>query len=274
MKTKLLLIFFLISGIAMAGCNQKQHYRPDSKIVKALTSQYPKAKRIEWEQKKGYYVAEFNLDNVETESWYDSNGNWVMTESNIKYNSLPQAIRDHFEKSIYNNWKKEDIDKIERPGMEPVFILEIEKEEQDLELYYTENGTLAKTVTDDHKDNSTNYQPVAITIQKIIKQKYPNANIIETDMENGKYEVDILDNGRMKEVIFNDTTWEATYWEVNKSEVPTIVMEAFRQSKYGKYRIDEIHFFETPTNRYYHFELEQGDKDTYLSIDTNGIIME
>ena len=274
MKTKLLLIFFLISGIAMAGCNQKQHYRPDSKIVKAFTSQYPKAKKIEWEQKKGYYVAEFNFNNVETESWYDSNGNWVMTESNIKYNSLPQAIRDHFEKSIYNNWKKEDIDKIERPGMEPVYILEIEKEEQDLELYYTENGTLAKTVTDGHKDNLANYQPVALTIQKIIKQKYPNAIIIETDMENGKYEVDILDNGRMKELIFNDTTWEATYWEVNKSEVPNVVMEAFRQSTYGKYRIDEIHFFETPTNRYYHFELEQGDKDAYLSIDTNGKIME
>ena len=51
-----------------------------------------------------------------------------MTESNLRYSSLPQAIREQFEKSVYSTWKKDDIDKIERAGMEAVYIIELEKE--------------------------------------------------------------------------------------------------------------------------------------------------
>lgn len=50
-----------------------------------------------------------------------------MTESNLRYSSLPQAIREQFEKSVYSTWKKDDIDKIERAGMEAVYIIEISK---------------------------------------------------------------------------------------------------------------------------------------------------
>lgn len=274
MKTKFLLLFLLISGIVMAGCNQKKQYRPDGKIVKAFTAKYPQAKKVEWEQKQGYYVAEFHHDNVENEVWYDQNGNWRMTESNIKYNSLPQAIRNSFENSDYKNWKREDVDKIERPGTQTIYILEIENNGKDMDLYYTENGRLVKTVADTHKGKLVGYMPVKSNIQDMIKQKYPDAVIVETDMEKGKYEVDIMDNGKMKEVIFDGNNWEATYWEVNKSEVPTAVMDAFRKSTYNNYRIDEIHYYETPAKNYYHFELEQGDKDAYLSIDPTGKIIE
>ena len=61
-----------------------------------------------------YYVAEFREDGIEHEAWFDGTGKWVMTESNLRYSSLPQAIREQFEKSVYSTWKKDDIDKIER----------------------------------------------------------------------------------------------------------------------------------------------------------------
>ena len=44
--------------------------------------------------------------------------------------------------------------------------------------------------------------PVASDIQIWIKQKYPDATIIEMDNEKGKLEVDILDGGKAKELIF------------------------------------------------------------------------
>lgn len=274
MKTKfLLIIVLLLSGIVIGSCNHKKQYRPDKAIIQAVKTKYPEAKKIEWEQKQGYYVAEFNNNNTEYEAWFDKNGNWVMTESNIKYNNLPQNIRYEFEKSSYSDWKKEDIDKIERPDMKTVYILEVEKEDQDIDLYYTEDGMLMKTFMDEQKDGQISYMPIPATIMNTIRQKYPQATIIKTELDKGKYEIDILDNGDPKEMIFNGTTWEATYWEVVKSEIPNAVMEAFRNSAYNKYRIDEIHFFETPTNSYYHFELEQSGTDAYLSIDPQGNVI-
>lgn len=274
MKTKILLfVFLLITGIVITGCNQKKQYRPDAKIVNAFNTKYPKANQVEWEQKQSYYVAEFQNDGIECEAWFDSNGKWSMTESNIRYNALPQAIKDNFEKSMYSNWKKDDVDKIERVGMNPVYIIEIEKEGQDTDLYYSENGMLVKTVNDVNKEDRFSYLPVPADIKDIIKQKYPDAMIIDMDLDKGKYEIDILDNGKFKEVIFNGNAWEATYWEITKAEVPSVVMEAYRDSNYGKYALDDIHFFETPVTTYYHFELEQGNTKAYLSIDPSGKII-
>ncbi len=274
MKTNLLLLFFLtFSSFVIASCNQTSKYRPDKKITDVFKVKYPKASKIEWEQKNGYFVAEFYENGIESEAWFDSSGKWSMTESNIKYNMLPQAIRDHFEKSIYNTWKKEDIDKIERADSEPIYIIEIEKNEQETDLYYTANGKLVKSVNAPQKGDISPQIPVSSMILNQIRQKYPEAVIIDTELDKGKYEVDILDKGKAKEVVFNGNTWEATYWEVTKAEVPTVVMDAFRKSAYGKHRIDDIHYFETPTATYYHFELEQGDMDTYLSIDSNGNII-
>lgn len=274
MKTRILLFVFLfITGVVIAGCNQKKQYRPDTQIIKALDSKFPKANKVEWKQKQEYYVAEFQNNGDETEVWFDNTGKWVMTETDVKYNALPAAIRADFEKSMYSNWKKDDIDKIERDGMEPVYIIEIEKDDHDTDLYYSENGMLVKTANDVKKDDTFSYMPVTASIRDMVMQKYPNATIIDTEMENGKHEIDILDNGKYKEVIFNGNTWESTHWEVTKTEVPTMVMDAFRKSEYGKYGIDDIHFFETPAASYYHFELEQGDSEAYLSIDPNGNII-
>ena len=242
MKTRLILFILLfISGFAIAGCKQQNQYRPDAKIVAAFNNKYPQSDKVEWEQKQGYYVAEFREDGIEHEAWFDGTGKWVMTESNLRYSSLPQAIREQFEKSVYSTWKKDDIDKIERAGMEAVYIIELEKEGLDTDLYYVGNGNLIKTVNEVSKE---------------------------------KLEVDILDGGKAKELIFQGNDWLSTSWEVSKAEVPSVVMETFRHSNFGKYRIDDIHFYETPNNSYYYFDLEQGNSEVHLSIDPTGNILQ
>ena len=216
MKTRLILFILLfISGFAIAGCKQQNQYRPDAKIVAAFNNKYPQSDKVEWEQKQGYYVAEFREDGIEHEAWFDGTGKWVMTESNLRYSSLPQAIREQFEKSVYSTWKKDDIDKIERAGMEAVYIIELEKEGLDTDLYYVGNGNLIKTVNEVSKEKRSSYMPVASDIQIWIKQKYPDATIIEMDNEKGKLEVDILDGGKAKELIFQGNDWLSTSWKLS-----------------------------------------------------------
>ena len=134
----------------------------------------------------------------------------------------------------------------------------------DTDLYYVGNGNLIKTVNEVSKEKRSSYMPVASDIQIWIKQKYPDATIIEMDNEKGKLEVDILDGGKAKELIFQG----------NEAEVPSVVMETFRHSNFGKYRIDDIHFYETPNNSYYYFDLEQGNSEVHLSIDPTGNILQ
>ena len=67
-----------------------------------------------------------------------------MTESDIKYSSLPVVIRNSFESGEYGKWEVEDVDKLERSGMETIYIIEAELGEQEVALHYLENGTLVK----------------------------------------------------------------------------------------------------------------------------------
>lgn len=275
MKTRLLFwVLLFISGLTIAGCKKQNKNRPEAKIVVAFNNKYPQAGKVKWEQKQGYYIAEFREKNTGHEAWFDDTGKWVMTESNLKYSALPQAIREQFEKSIYNTWKKDDIDKIEQAGMETLYIIKLEKEGLDTDLYYVANGNLIKTVNEVSEQKRKEYMPVASDIRTWIGQKYPDATIIGMDNEEGKLEVDILDGGKAKKLLFQGKNWLSTSWEVNKSEVPSAVMETFRHSDFGKYRIDEIHFYETPDTSYYHFDLELGNSEVHLSIGPNGNMLQ
>lgn len=274
MKTKLLFFTFLfITGIVFAGCNQKNQYRPDAKVITEFNAKYPQAARVEWEAQKGYQSAEFRNNGTESEAWFENSGKWLMTKTELKYSALPTEVRNQLEKSTYAGWKKEEVHKIERDGMAPVYIIDLEKGEQETNLYYAENGTLVKTINDAQKEKRNNFMPVSPTLKDKISLKYPGATIIETDTGNGLLEVDIIDKGQIKELTFNDDLWVSTSWAVNKTDVPQNVIDALRKSSYSNYRIEDIHYVETPDHSYYLFDLEQGDKDTHLSIDPSGNIL-
>lgn len=274
MKTSVFIFMLLgIAGLALTGCNNKKSYKPDARIISAMNAKYPKAARIEWEQKHDYQVAEYYDNGVESEAWFDNNGRWLMTESDVKYTALPAAVRNGFEKSIYAGWKKDDIDKIERDGMAPVYVIEVEKEGQDMDLYFTAGGMMVKAVNDDARERWGNYLPVMPVIKDRVVQKYPDATIINTYKKGGRLYVDIVDNNKPKELIFDNNEWNETSWMVDRADVPSAVMNALQKSDYNNYRIKDITFNEGKDFSYYHFDLEQGGTDKELSIDPNGQIV-
>lgn len=276
MKAKLLfLMFFLITGIVMAGCNQRSKYRPEAKVVSSLNAKYPQASRVKWEQEKGYQVAEFHEKGVECKAWFNNDGKWIMTESDIKYSALPAAIRSDVEKGEYSNWKKDDVDKIERAGMAAVYVLEMKKDAQETELYYTESGELVKVITEGQKKQKLAYMPLNQSVRDKITLKYPKATIIEADEENGMLEVDILDDGKNKEVLFTpQNEWVSTTWEIRKSDIPAAVNAILDEAPYKDYRIDDVHFVETPSKSYYWLELEKGNSELKLAVTPEGEVVQ
>lgn len=67
-------------------------------IQNEFMTMYPNAKVEEWEQKFGYSVVDFRLNGFDAEAWFGANG-WVMTETDIPYQSLPEAVKRYLNRA-------------------------------------------------------------------------------------------------------------------------------------------------------------------------------
>ena len=190
MKTTLVTALILLSTtFAFSSCKDSS-YTPPQNVVSAFKAKYPSAKRVEWEVKNTYQVAEFHIDFTEVEAWFDNNGQWVMTESDVKYNSLPVVIRNSFKSGEYGRWEVEDVDKLERAGMETIYIIEAELGEQEVALHYLENQQIMKEVVFNHQNQwvvttwEVSHNNVPANVMNVLKtSSYANYRIDDIDYE-------------------------------------------------------------------------------------------
>ena len=141
-------------------------------------------------------------------------------------------------------------------------------------LYYSEEGILVKSVADTDND-SENYLPAEIpaAIETFIKKQYPNARLVEIEVEHGMTEVDIIDGNISKEIVFNSSNeWISTSWDVRRNGLPETVTHAIASSeKYAGYQIDDAYFVETPDEgEYYLVELEKGELEVKVKVNAKG----
>lgn len=244
----------------------------------ALADIFPNVNRVEWEAKGTYYVAEFYNNNYETSAWFTRNAEWQMTEIDIPFNALPAAVRSAFQSGNYATWRVDDVDMLERKGMETVYIIEVEQGRQEVDLYYTEEGVLANERVDiDGSQNPDDYLPsdLSSTVRAFISERYPNARLIEIDTErNGMIEVDIVHENVGKEVLFSSTgAWQSTSWDVYISSLPQAVTNAV-SARYPNYRIDDADYMETPEGDFYVIEVERGDTEVNVWVTAEGTILQ
>lgn len=272
MKTKLFFLAALFcSALAFASCDDDHNYKPVSEVTQALKAKYPNARRVEWESKAGYEKAEFRNGSYETEAWFDRQGNWMMSETDIPYRALPQAVKTAVESGPYAGWRVDDVDKIERPDAATIYIVEVERGDTDVDLYYTEDGILVKESVD--SDGNDLHFPTVIpdALKNLVQELCPGAVILEVDAEGPATEVDILHGGIHKEVLVDASNrWIQTEWEIRTSQVPQVVMTALRASAYGSYRIDDVSIIENASGLFYEFELEQGNQEVKVRFSADG----
>lgn len=276
MKTKASIMATLVccSFVSMSCDDNDDKFIPESIVTKAFEIKYPNAKHVSWEDEDGYVKAEFQNNSQEVEAWFDLQGNWMLTETDLPYKALPQAVKNSFEASLYAKWKVDDVDRLERPDAGTIYVLDVENGELDVDLHYTEGGILIKEVTDDNGDNEHRPSVTPSTIKELILKMYPGATILEIDTEAKGIEVDILHENIHKEVwLDTQNKWLYTEWEIRSSQVPDIVMTAFKASAYASYRIDDIHVIQKAEGLSYEFELEQGDRDITILFNEEGILV-
>lgn len=285
MKLKFYTLLLALSAAwSLYSCdnNDDESITVPVELQNAFSSKYPNAANVKWESKSGYYIADF-YDGYEASAWFTQDGKWKMTETDIPYDALPQAVKTSFEASEYKSWKIDDVDKLEREGFETVYVIEVENQNQEMDLYYSVNGELIKSVVDTDNDKDE-YLPVQLTdvMKNLINERYPNAKIMEVDVENdrndwdyGYTEVDIIHNGISKNVLFDQSSnWYSTSWEVRKNELPDTVNNTI-DNQYGEYLFDDAKYIEKADDTvYYRIELERGENELTVNIDINGNVIQ
>lgn len=276
---KLTHLFLLMSALCMIACNDDDNgFDPNEAIKKTFQLKYPTATELSWEQKSAYVVADFRVDHLESSAWFEQIGTWHMTVTELERKELlPETVSNVFNSGEYGTWHVDDIDRVERANKETLYVIEVEKDKQELDLYYSENGILIKTIEDNGSNDYENYllENLPESIIDFINTRYSGARIIDIETEHNRLEIDILHNNRGKEIQFNnmDYAWILTKYDVAVSEISAAVMTTLNNSEYASYRIDDVEFYETPDASYYRFELESGSTEVVLKIDTEGNVI-
>ena len=284
------LLGWLAAAVLLAGCEQKEHTESGSGVSpRALASfaeLYPGAQDVHWSIRGEYAVADFYWVQsragaaANRSAWFgNGDGKWSMTETDILFDQLPQAVKDAFAESGYTDWRVDDVDKLDRNGVEVVYVIETERGEREMDLYYSEDGVLVRSVADagdgcDYGDFIPS-EPSA-GIGEYIRSHYPGARIVDVEREYGGTEVELIDADRMKRELFFDggDSWVRTTTELRRSQLPAAVVSAWETSGYAEaegYRLDDADLFETAgEGTFYRLELESRHGDVKLKITPEG----
>ena len=305
MKRILSLCHILLTGsfVLMTSCNDNDdlHSNPvpeniPEKVILEFNAKYPNATNVTWSTKDTYAVANFYLASTRTgghepnnTAWFNMAGHWNMTETEISYQQLPEAVKTAFEASPYASWRMDnEIDKLQRSdNNETLYIIEVSQKEGNVEtevdLYYTEEGILVKEIINAEADNDYHeylpQQPEG-NIQTWLDQNFPNALIVDYYREQNGTEVEIIANGLKHEILFdNQQQWVYTKTEYERrdlTQIPTSILNHLRTSPYytSDNAIDDVEKYTTRDNgTYYCFELKTAyDDDVKVYVNETGII--
>lgn len=147
---------FLFTALAVIlcigqGCDNNDDLpspNGNEKVENTFKLMYPDATSAEWEKKGPYWTVDFREDGKEKEAWFDEDGNWYQTETDLAFIELPEAVKTSFQSGDYGDWRVEDVDMFEYKDADTFYVLEVEKGNQDYDLYYSSDGTMIKAVAD------------------------------------------------------------------------------------------------------------------------------
>lgn len=278
MKLKLRYLFLSLLTVGfMASCdNDDDHYTPDTTVRLAFEKMFPDASKVKWESKLGYVKAEFRDNNKEKDAWFDTDGTWMLTETEVAVSDIPVAITQSIAGSRYADWKIEDADYLERKDMEPIYIIEVEKGKEEVDLYYAPEGKLLKAVAEggSHQAVPT---PVNEKVLEAVNAKYPFAKILEIDVEPNFIEVDLVrDNLYFEMILDKEYNWVETVYEAAWLRVPDAVKNAFEADGYTfNAEEDEVEMLMRPNGNQsdmivYRFELDREPADIILYYTEDG----
>lgn len=198
-----------------------------------------------------------------------------MIKTDLPLNQLPTAISNDIKQGKYAGWKIEEADTIGRAGMGTVYKVEVEveKAEQETDLYYTLYGDLIKAV-DNAKDDVDRPISVPEKVADLMELTFQGAELLDIENTTFGVQLAILDGKTLKIVELTQIyTWKSTTWKVSEQEVPTVIMDAFKASEYGNDPVESIYMFTDANGAFHKFNVIHNGQAVTVEFDVFGNIV-
>lgn len=103
------------------------------------------------------------------------------------------------------------------------------------------------------------------------KAKFPDVKKVEWEMENdSEWEAEFKWKGKEYSANFNNEgEWLETEYKIKESEIPSNI-RATLDRNYTDYEIEEPEIAETPSGKSYEMEIERGEEEFKVTIDSKG----
>ena len=138
-------IIFILLAIALmsnTACSQQKTIDVPAAVMAAFNAKFPGINKVKWEmENEKEYEAEFKFNKQEMSANFDKEGNWLVTEIEIKINELPASVQATL-KTDFTGFKIKKAYKLENADNGNRFEVEIEEGKESLEVLFTSDGKL------------------------------------------------------------------------------------------------------------------------------------
>ncbi len=253
---------------------------------------------IDWEMSANIYKADFEINNVDYNTWYKEDGTLLAYKFDITRSSLPQGVKAAVS-SLYAGYTIDDADKVVKAGSIGYFV-ELENRNMEEDAYFGEGGTYIsdsfyKKGTTSGTDPETpeipvdgNYTDEEIDALLLIYQQGKDKDIVASSVpapvtsafgtqftSARDIEWDYVSNIYKVEFEVGNVDYEAWYvedgailmyvMETRYNAVASVVQNAVL-SQYPQYRIDECDYFQKGSIKGYIIEIENKKTDAELTV--------
>jgi hypothetical protein len=276
-RTLLLYGIFSLSGCTYgAGEKYSTSLLPDSivpaeHILDSFEAMYPGARDIVWSIQDDYYVVDFMNESEQTNAWFDSPGDWLLSKSYISFERLSGDISSTFRNSTYADWNISAVCRLERKTFETIYLIHLESEQKNTNLYFSELGHQIRVIPDaaGHVDS-----PVILPekAKEVIDDLFGQVSFIDSWYDFLGMIICIKEKETYKNVVLDSYhEWICTIWDIKEEAVPEIVMNSFKSSEYGKYKVEYYQITENITEIAYVFHFKAEGKNYLLTIKESGL---
>jgi hypothetical protein len=109
---------------------------------RTFAKKYPNATKVSWgKDKHGYYEASFEMNGQKYRADFTDTGVWVQTESSVKFDELPQKVKN----AIQADFDKGDIveiEKVEHPTKGTFYDVEFDKKKGKVDIEINAKGVI------------------------------------------------------------------------------------------------------------------------------------
>lgn len=97
------MMVLLLGAMTLVSCEKYEDGRPAKSVLNKFESMYSGAKDVEWERDGFDWKVSFETGSgsarIDHEAWYDNDGRWLKTETDLRLSVVPKEIVDFLKAS-------------------------------------------------------------------------------------------------------------------------------------------------------------------------------